>query len=279
MLSLTRAWSGATTKAAPLPDVWESLKKKQVRFRRGQLTMVAAAPNAGKSMFALVYAIKAEVPTLFFSADTDVTTVMIRAASHISGHAQITVEQNLDVKSNYYDDSFEKMKHIQWVFDSSPSLDDIELEVKAYQELYGVPPQLIVVDNLMNVAAETDNEWAGLRAIMMELHDLARNTEACVLVLHHVSEASEYGDGTYPPARRSIHGKVSQLPSLMLTLGYDPMGKQLRVAAVKNRFGPNSADGKDWVPLDANYAACQIGDVNLTNYVSPQRWDQGMMYQ
>jgi len=279
VLSLTRAWSGATTKAAPLPDVWESLKKKQVRFRRGQLTMVAAAPNAGKSMFALVYAIKAEVPTLFFSADTDVTTVMIRAASHISGHAQITVEQNLDVKSNYYDDSFEKMKHIQWVFDSSPSLDDIELEVKAYQELYGVPPQLIVVDNLMNVAAETDNEWAGLRAIMMELHDLARNTEACVLVLHHVSEASEYGDGTYPPARRSIHGKVSQLPSLMLTLGYDPMGKQLRVAAVKNRFGPNSADGKDWVPLDANYAACQIGDVNLTNYVSPQRWDQGMMYQ
>ena len=278
MLSLTRAWGGATTKAAPLPDVWETLKNKQVRFRRGQLTMVAAAPNAGKSMFALVYAIKAKVPTLFFSADTDVTTVMIRAASHVSGHAQITVEQNLDVESNYYQDSFEDIKHIQWVFDSSPSLDDIELEVKAYQELYGLPPQLIVVDNLMNVAAETDNEWAGLRAIMMELHDLARNTEACVLVLHHVSEATEYGDGTYPPARRSIHGKVSQLPSLMLTLGYDPFGKQLKVAAVKNRFGPNSADGKDWVSLDANYAACQISDIKLQNYTS-QRWDQGRIHQ
>ena len=130
----------------------------------------------------------------------------------------------------------------------------------------------------MNVAAETDNEWAGLRAIMMELHDLARNTEACVLVLHHVSEATEYGDGTYPPARRSIHGKVSQLPSLMLTLGYDPFGKQLKVAAVKNRFGPNSADGKDWVALDANYAACQISDVKLQNY-SNQRWDQGRIHQ
>jgi len=276
VLSLTRAWGGATTKAAPLPDVWDTLKNKQVRFRRGQLTMVAAAPNAGKSMFALVYAIKAGVPTLFFSADTDVTTVMIRAASHISGHGQITVEQNLNVKSAYYDDSFEKMKHIQWVFDSSPSLDDIELEVKAYQELYGIAPQLIVVDNLMNVAAETDNEWAGLRAIMMELHDLARNTQACVLVLHHVSEATEYGDGTYPPARRSIHGKVSQLPSLMLTLGYDPMIKQLKVAAVKNRFGPNSADGKDWVALDANYAACQINDVKIR---TQQRWDSGGLYQ
>lgn len=278
MLNLTRAWSGVETKATPLPDVWETLKKQQIRFRRGQLCMVAAAPNAGKSMFSLVYAIKAQVPTLFFSADTDVTTVMIRAAAHTSGHAQLTVETNLDSNARYYDKYFEKIDHIQWVFDSSPSLDDIELEVKAYQELNGVPPELIVVDNLMNVAAETDNEWAGLRAIMMELHDLARNTEACVMVLHHVSEASEYGDGTFPPPRRSIHGKVSQLPSLMLTLGYDPMGKQLRVAAVKNRFGPNSADGKVNVQLDANYAACQISDVNLTNYVSRQ-WDQGGLYQ
>ena len=42
MLSLTRAWSGVTTKAAPLPDVWKALKDKQISFRRGQLTMVAA---------------------------------------------------------------------------------------------------------------------------------------------------------------------------------------------------------------------------------------------
>ena len=279
MLTLNKAWSGVTTKATPLPDVWISLKDKHIRFRRGQLCMVAAAPNAGKSMFALVYAIKAERPTLFFSADTDVTTVMIRAAAHISGHSQLTVETNLNSNPKYYENYFEKSNHIQWVFDSSPSLDDIELEVKAYQELYGVPPELIVVDNLMNVAAETDNEWAGLRAIMMELHDLARNTESCVLVLHHVSEASEYGDGTTPPARRAIQGKVSQLPALILTLGYDPLGKILRVAAVKNRFGPNSADGKQYTQLEANYAACQIGEINLPSYIRESTWDQGRLYQ
>lgn len=258
MLSLTRAWGGVTIKATPLPDVWRVLKDQQIRFRRGQLCMVAGAPNAGKSMFALVYALQANVSTLFFSADTDTTTVMIRAISHITGHTQLTVETNLNQNPNYYEKHYEKIKNIQWVFDSSPSLDDIELEVKAYQELYGVCPELIVVDNLMNVVAETDNEWAGLRAIMMELHDLARNTEACVMVLHHVSEASEYGDGTMPPPRRAVHGKVSQLPALMLTLGYDPTNKILKVAAVKNRFGPNQADGKSYKELQTNYAACQI---------------------
>ena len=260
MLNLSRAWGGVLTKATPLPDVWTGLAAKQIKFRRGQVCMVAAAPNAGKSMFALIYAIKAKVPTLFFSADTDTTTVMMRAASHTSGHSQISVENNLAGDSHYYDHHFQKMDHIKWVFDSSPSIDDLELEIRAYVELYGEAPELIIIDNLMNVAAETDNEWSGLRAIMMELHDMARKTEACVLVLHHVSEQSEYGSTTKPPARRSIHGKVSQLPALILTLGYDPNQNTLAVAAVKNRFGPHHADASDYAQLLVNYAACQIGD-------------------
>jgi replicative DNA helicase len=260
LLNLSRAWGGVLTKATPLPDVWTGLAAKQIKFRRGQVCMVAAAPNAGKSMFALIYAIKAKVPTMFFSADTDTTTVMMRVAAHTSGHSQGTVEANLAADSHYYDHHFGKIDHIKWVFDSSPTIDDLELEIRAYVELYGEAPELIIIDNLMNVAAETDNEWSGLRAIMMELHDMARKTEACVLVLHHVSEQSEYGSPSRPPARRAIHGKVSQLPALILTLGYDPGQATLAVAAVKNRFGPHTADASDYAQLLVNYAACQIGD-------------------
>ena len=264
MLRLSRAWQSTNVKATPLPDVWKSLVSTDVnvKFRRGQVCMVAAAPNAGKSMFALVYAIKANIPTLFFSADTDTATVMIRTAAHLSGHSQLTVETNLQKNPRHYQEYLSKMQNIQWVFDSSPSLDDIEMEIKAYIELYGIAPELIVIDNLMNVAAETDNEWAGLRAIMMELHDMARKTEACVLVLHHVSEQSEYGSPTMPPPRRAIHGKVSQLPAVILTLGYDPSQGMLRVAAVKNRFGPHYADASRWATLFTNFGACQIGDAD-----------------
>ena len=280
MLDLSRAWSGVLTKATPLPDVWQALAVKQIKFRRGQVCMVAAAPNAGKSMFALIYAMKANVPTLFFSADTDTTTVMMRAASAASGHSQVSVELNLSNDKHYYDKHFGKLNHIKWVFDSSPSLDDIELEIRAYVELYGEAPELIVIDNLMNVAAETDNEWAGLRAIMMELHDMARKTEACVLVLHHVSEQSEYGSPSAPPARRAIHGKVSQLPALILTLGYDPSNGELKVAAVKNRFGPHTADASRYANLYVNYAACQITDDPVwgSMFAKDQRYGYGGAY-
>lgn len=273
MLNLGRAWNGVNTKATPLKDVWPSLKDKHIQFRRGQVCMVAAAPNVGKSMFALVYALQANARTLFFSADTDTTTVMMRAASHLSGHSQLTVESNLNTNSNWYNDKFEKMSNIQWVFDSSPSLDDIEEEIKAYIELYGAAPELIVIDNLMNIAAESDNEWAGLRAIMMDLHDMARHTEACVMILHHVSEQTEYGQGQQPPARRAIQGKVSQLPSLIVTMGYDPYNKELLVAAVKNRFGPHSADGSMFASLKVDYSNCQITERNAAPHV-PRQFDQ-----
>ena len=264
MLRLNRAWSATNTRATPLPQVWTDLDSKQIKFRRGQVCMVAAAPNAGKSMFALVYALRAKVPTLFFSADTDTATVMIRVAAALAGHTQQTVERNLDTNPKYYDRYLEGMSHIQWVFDSSPSLDDIELEVKAYVELFGISPELIVIDNLMNVVAEHENEWAGLRQIMMELHDMARKTEACVMVLHHVSEQGEYGDTTTPPARRAIHGKVSQLPSLILTLGYSPTEGTLRVAPVKNRFGPMYANANEHVALAVDYATCRIENFDST---------------
>ena len=262
MLNLNRAWRGSNINATPLPDVWKDLALKQIKFRRGQVCMVAAAPNAGKSMFALIYAVKAKVPTLFFSADTDIATVMMRAASHLSGHSQLLVEGNLNSNRAYYDKHLDNMSNIQFVFDSSPSLDDIELEIKAYVELYGVPPELIVVDNLMNVVAESDNEWAGLRAIMVDFHDMARKTEACVMVLHHVSEQTEYGKTNFPPHRRAIHGKVSQLPALILTLGFDPLDGTLKVAPVKNRFGPHTADGSDFATLFVNYSVCQISDAD-----------------
>ncbi len=164
MLRLDRAWKTAHTLAQPLPTVWKDLDAKGIKFRRGQVCMVAAAPNAGKSMFALVYAIKAKVPTLFFSADTDTATVMLRAAAHLAGHTQETVENQMSINPDAYEENLQAISHIQWVFDSSPNLDDIEAEVKAYIELYGIAPQLIVVDNLMNVIAELSAKVESLTA-------------------------------------------------------------------------------------------------------------------
>ncbi len=74
---------------------------------------------------------------------------------------------------------------MEFSFDPSPTLDDVDLMVKAYGEKYGEWPQLIIIDNLMNVSALHDNEWTGMRDIMKACHHIARETDSAIFILHH----------------------------------------------------------------------------------------------
>ena len=225
-----------------LPDLFPSLKKEGIRFRRGQVTMIAGQPNSGKSLLALFYGIKANVPTLYISADTDAYTTSIRAAAVITGHMANTIEESFkNDGQQFYTKELSSLKHMEFSFDPSPTLDDVDLMVKAYGEKYGEWPHLIIIDNLMNVSALHDNEWTGMRDIMKACHHIARETDSAIFILHHTSEAE--GEPTRPPSRRAIQGKVSQLPEMILTVAMEPEYSEFRIACVKNRFAKHSAMG------------------------------------
>ena len=262
MLNLLQAVHSTNSSAKPLPDVWEALKAYGMRFRQSQLCLIAGQPNSGKSLMALVYALKSGVPTLYFSADTDPITQMFRTVAALSGIPQQQVETNLDQDSHFFDLMLhEKGSHIKWVFDPSPDIDTIELEILAYGEVYGMAPALVVIDNLMNCVSVTGEEWSGIRAIMSELHHVARKTGACVLALTHMSEQRDY-EADKPAPRRAILGKASQLPSMILSIAMNPEYGELKVAAVKNRFGEHSADGTKYATLLIDPSRVQIADSN-----------------
>jgi predicted ATP-dependent serine protease len=269
MLSLTSAVHSQTTKAQPLPTVWPVLDEAGMKFRQSQLILIAGQPNSGKSLMALVYAVQSKVDTLYFSADTDPITQLLRTAAHITKQNQSEVEATLDKDPHSFDPLIiEYAGHIRWVFDPSPTIDVIELEVLAYAEVYGISPALVVVDNLMNTVAQQGEEWSGIRAIMSSLHELARITGSCVLALTHMSEQSDYRPNI-PAPRRAILGKASQLPAMILSIAIDTDSGELRVAAVKNRFGHHSADGSKYHSLFVNPSRVQIQD---STQIKPVTW-------
>lgn len=249
MLTLSQAANKNKQGAALLPDLWPALAEQAIRFRRGQVTMIAGAPNAGKSLIALNYAVLSKVPTLYISADTDAYTTAIRAAALITGHTVKGVEAAFQTEegSEFYTDSLQQIDNVRFDFYPSPTLDDIQLTVKAYAEAYGEYPHLIIVDNLMNVVSLHENEWTGLRDIAKSMHHMARETDAAVFILHHTSENE--GKPDIPPARKAIQGKVSQLPELIITVALIPTTGEFRVAPVKNRFGANTPTGEDFISL------------------------------
>ncbi len=248
MQALDQAARAADAGGHPLPTAWPSLSAQGVEIRGSELTVIAGQPAAGKSALALATATRMNVPTLYFCADTAAWTMAIRAIAMQTGMPQDQVEYKLASDPHFADGAFDSIRHIRWCFDSAPSLDDIDDEVTAYEEVWGRQPTLIVIDNLIDVA-DGEEEFAALRRTMKELKYLARETGAAVLVLHHVTEAFHVGEGQ-APARSAILGKDTRLPALVLTVTNE--NGFLGVAVVKNRYGKCDPSGRTvtWFSFD-----------------------------
>lgn len=259
---LTRA---ASTRAAkPLPDPFPALaeSKYEVRFRQGELVMLAGPPGAGKTMVAIVAAVKMGVPALYFSADSNESVMAARVAAAITGHPTRDIERTLShgLFTEEYGPLLETLP-LRFVFDpSEPSITDIAAAYQAWMELWGTPPKLIIVDNLMNMRGEDGNEWQAMRQSCKDLQYFARKTRACVVVLHHTSEG-EGGNIQQAPGRPAIQGKVSQLPALIVTIGNN--NGEMTMAVVKHRQGAADPLAKNPLRMMVDFATCTIHDKGM----------------
>jgi predicted ATP-dependent serine protease len=211
------------------------------------MLMVVGQPGAGKSTFALWYAYKINLPTLYFSADMAAHTAITRHGALVTGMSVNEVSDAIEHGGLEFIQEEMMSSPIQWCFDSAPSMQDIADELDAYVELWDNYPRIIIVDNAMNVEGSGDEGSGGLRFILSELHRLGRETGSAVLVLHH---AREEGDPLMPSAREKIQGKVAQLPELILTVALN--GQDFLLAPVKNRSGFQDATGKTFRRLAAD---------------------------
>lgn len=258
-MSIRQAATATDAGGHPLPVAWKSLADQGVEIRGGELTVVAGQPAAGKSAFALATALRIGRPTLYICADTAAWTMTLRVVAMVSGTPQDAVEAKLNNDLGYAEGAFDYVKFIRWCFDSAPTLSDIDTEVEAYQEVWGAYPELIIIDNLVDVS-DGDDEWGGIRRTQKELKYLARDTGAAVVVLHHVTEAFQVNEGT-APSRSSILGKDTRLPAVVLTVTNE--NGWLGVAVVKNRYGRCDPSGRTvtWFSFDG--ARMQINELEV----------------
>jgi len=274
MRSLLHVVAGHASGGECLPEILPSLGVEDVTFRRGQLHVVAAVPGGGKTLLALWYAVKSKVPTLYFSADSDSSTIAERAGAILLGKKAKEVKAMLAGEASVLieDALADGANHIRFDFDSGPNIESIEQELLAYCELYGDMPALVIVDNLMNIHGDSDNEWTSMRDSMSALHTLARDTEAAFIVLHHVSEAQSESKPDYPAPRRALMGKVAALPEVVLTVALS--GSQYRICAVKNRHGQSypKADRFITVAADLPYMTLYNSSSDMEQARTRREW-------
>lgn len=247
--------------AIPLP--LKGLIEHGVQIRRGQLTMVSAGPGSGKS--ALIQAVlhhgggKGHRPSvLYFSADSGPEVMFERSAALSTGLDMDTIREMAD-KGNLSHVEAEiraKHGHIQYDFTSSPTQEHVLQELEAYLELHGEWPDVIVMDNLKDLADDQDaDEFRALGDASVFLKDLARVTGSATVALHHVGGPYENGDEPIPLG--GLRGKISKDAALIITL-YRPDNSTMRVSVVKNRGGRTDPTGRFWVPLEVNLSKMEF---------------------
>lgn len=249
----------------PLPTVWSSLEERGTRFLRGQLALICAAPGIGKSAFALTYALKAKVPTLYFSADSDAFTQMVRSVSILNGW---TMDKSARlVRTNTLDPDTEEALDdvpIMFKYDASPTYTQLEDPLEAFAQKYGEYPAMTIIDNITNVrldGGDDEDPFSGLEGLMDYLHEMARETSSFVAGLHHVT--GPYNNGNIPIPLSGIKGQIGRVPEMVLTLHriVNEFGPdQFNVSTVKNRAGRADPSGYDFVTLDFVGDTMQITD-------------------
>lgn len=239
MQTPTQAARQRDNAGARLPQPWRDADANKVHFRRGQLAMLVAAPGVGKSVLATAYVVQSGVRCLYLSMDTDAFTTSVRL---VAAELKCTLEEaeaGVIAQADWAMAALSRIPNARYAFTSSPDEREIAERMIAYREAEGDYPELVVVDNLANVAFE-DEEFSGLRRLMRDLQSTAVATGSAILTLHHAT--GEYEDGQKPIPQSGAAGKLSKFPAMILT-AYTPNPGNIGINVVKNRFGPADPAG------------------------------------
>lgn len=230
-----------------------------LKLRRGQFSILAAAPGVGKSLVATNLALHASVPALYFSADSDEWTVRQRAIGALSGYELTKVEEWLNgAEADKLNEYLLRADHVDWCFNAELDADYIVRRIQAHEEIWGDFPALTVVDNISDLVQDENNEFAELRGLCRQLRKMARRTDSHIMALHHVNGALENGDK--PVNLGDLQGKLGKVPEMVLGLSRQWIGnsQSLLLTVPKNRGGKQGLN----ITLPVDYTRATIGGFN-----------------
>jgi AAA domain len=247
MSARSRATSGAQIETPAYPE----LEAAGIRFFRSQLCLIVGPGGSGKSLLISNLVAKWQRPTLAFLLDQDQSTAAARMVATHFNEPFIDLKAELDTPR--VREQLNRLSFVQADF-RAEGLEDIRLQLAAYIERYGQAPEILIVDNLGNLASGYADEWAILKALTLDLDVMAREHEMLVIAAHHTTDEPS----TEPLPRSKILGKLAQYARLIISVGFNSFSGEYKLSPVKNSSGPSDPMATKPITFEAVPANMQI---------------------
>jgi len=248
----------------PWPVEWPSLSRRIGPLEPASLTVVAARPSVGKSIFGMQLARflagRGDV-VLFVSRELSVVRLVRRNwAAYGANMMNLRTGKPgaLDLKSigDYARDS------ANWDLfydDRSRTVADIAKEAEALR------PDIIIIDYLQRLAYDTEKEYAAITRIVNELQDLTLESDIPVVCLSQLSRPQK-GFEWKPPGISDTRGSgaveeraanIILLHRMWETKEEDAYGKKVKVGTMQSEDGyfivGKCADGECGLPIPVTF--------------------------
>lgn len=266
MRTLTSALRHDTIVGEEVKLPWHKLSRS-LQFHTKELVMIAAAPSAGKSVFAVNLALRLDEPVLYVAQDS-APSVLARMAALEMG---TTIAEAFDALRSAPERVAEELEgaHPFLAIQSGPvTLDRMDELVWAAQEWLGRSPAIVVLDNLINtiVPGHHHQDVGFYSTALPRFHDLAHRENTCFIALHHVTRRGNdagrnvQGLGTRKLNMTDLLYAGEREAEHVLGIYHDHAKTKLNIQILKQRDGDADAEGDlevslRWHPEQGRLAA------------------------
>lgn len=235
---------------------WPTLDR-ELQLHTKELALVAGAPGAGKSVYALNLAMSLTDPVLYLAQDS-APSVFARVAALALGEEISWIYDSLrhpHRKQQIIDGLADEYPNL-FIHAGALTVEGIEDRLVALTEVLGEAPKLVVIDNLIDtVVPGHHHQDVGFYASSLnDLKQMAIRHNSCVLALHHVTRrgsdsSSPHGLGTRALKMTDLLYSGEREAEHVLGVFHSVDKSKLHVQVLKQRDGEADPEGGLSVPL------------------------------
>lgn len=256
MKSIARSLQASATVGDPIPMPWPTLDST-LQLHTKELCIVAGAPGAGKSVFALNVAMAMNDPVLYVAQDSAPSVYARSAALALNGEIRWVYDtlRDDDTKADLIR---EVAKHNpnMLIHGGALTVEGIEDRLIALKELYGSAPSLVILDNLIDliVPGHVHTDAGFYAAALNPLKQMAIKHNVCMLALHHTTRRGSdtnnpHGLGTRALKMTDLLYSGERESEHVIGVFHDVNKTRLSIQVLKQRDGDADPEGSLQVPL------------------------------